>query len=171
MADWSTEHLADHRLEVLERERVVGGVERGLVPLVGEARGELVRGMVLVLQPHHRVEPHAGVVVQPLEVLVDLHHPGRIGDTHGRIISAAIAGWLALLIVLPMSWHQRGDDHVDVGTGALGAGGRLQAVLELVDLEALHQPAHRAQQAEDPVGHLGQVVVEMRPRRTSCSRR
>jgi hypothetical protein len=51
-----------------------------------------------------------------------------------------------------MSWH----------SGALGAGGGLQAVLELIDLEPLRQPAHRAQQGEHAVGNLSKVVVEVR---------
>ena len=45
------EHLAHERLEVLERQRVVVGVERGLVPVVGELRGEVEPRLALVLGP------------------------------------------------------------------------------------------------------------------------
>ena len=64
------EELAEAGLEVLERERVVVGVEGGLVPLVGEASGELVRRVPLVLGAGVGVAAEVVVVVPALEVLV-----------------------------------------------------------------------------------------------------
>src|SRR5262245_35977134 len=60
---------------MLEWQRVVVGVERGLVPLVGEALGELVRGVAPVLVPGVRIAAEVMVVVPALEVRVHLDHP------------------------------------------------------------------------------------------------
>src|SRR5689334_1629994 len=64
------EDLADAGLEVFERQRVVVGVERDLVPLVGELLGDRVPRLVAVLVARVRVGPEVRVVVAALEVLV-----------------------------------------------------------------------------------------------------
>ena len=46
-------------------------------------------------------------------------------------------GWFGTLTALPMSWQSDGDHDLVVGAGALGERGRLQAVRELVDGEAV----------------------------------
>src|SRR5205823_4920295 len=71
------EDLADERFEVLERQRVVVGVEGDLVPLVGEALGKCPRfGIELgaVLLARARVAAEMGVVVASLKVLVHTDH-------------------------------------------------------------------------------------------------
>src|SRR5690349_9806899 len=62
--------LAHERLEVLELQRVVVRVERDLVPLVGELRGEVEPRRTLVLGSGVGVATEMGVVVLALEVLV-----------------------------------------------------------------------------------------------------
>ena len=132
------EHAAHQRLEVLERQRVVGGVERGLVPLVGEALGERRttrgRGTARGRSGRRRsARSSAG--------------PGSPGaressSTPRRARRAAGSpprsrGWFGTLTALPMSWSSAADDQLVVGPGALGERRRLQRVRELVDREAV----------------------------------
>ena len=92
------------------------------------------------------------VVVPALEVLVDPDHlvdlGPHVGPDHlggdGRVVGHADG--LAHVV------QQRGEHHLVVGTGALGHGGRLEAVGELVGGEAVGDVGEGAQQLEQPFG-------------------
>ena len=148
-----TEHLADAVFEVLERQRVVVGIERALVPLVGEALGERVRLVTEVLVARVRVGTEVLVVVTPLEVLVHLDHPVHLvahvrPEDLGR--DARVVGHADRLADVVA---ERGDDQLVVGAGALGERGGLQRVRELVDREAVGDAGEAPQQAEHRFGH------------------
>src|SRR2546423_547330 len=60
----------DHRLEVRQRKRLVGRVERRLIPLVGELASPGVPRLVLVLVARFGVFVHERVVMPALKILV-----------------------------------------------------------------------------------------------------
>ena len=91
-----------------------------------------------------------------------LDHPVDLGLTHGRIISAAIAGWFALQIILPMSWHSDATTMSRPAPPRSAIGRGLQAVLRVATPKPLHQRSHRPQHAEDAVGDVGEILVEVR---------
>ena len=97
------------RLEVLERVGLAVRVERDLVPLVGELRGEVVARLALVLVAGVRVLAEVGVVVLALEVLVDPDHLVHVVAHVRTDHLGGDAGWLNTLITLPMSWHSEAN--------------------------------------------------------------
>src|SRR2546423_13375777 len=60
----------DQRLEVRQRQRVVGRVERCLIPLVGELASPGIPRLVLVLVARFGIFAHERVVVPALKILV-----------------------------------------------------------------------------------------------------
>ena len=142
----------DACLEVLEGERVVGGIEGLLVPLVGEALGEGVRLVTLVLITRVRIAAEVRVVVTALEVLVHFDHPVHLvahvrpQDLGGDARVVGHADRLADVVT------QRGDHHLVVGAGPLGHGGGLQRVRELIDGEPVGDVGEAAQHAEHRFG-------------------
>ena len=64
-----------------------------------------------------------------------------------------MAGWLGTLTALPMSWHSDAKTTSSLGAGALGPGGRLQRVGQLVGGEAVGDVGERLEHREDAVGH------------------
>src|SRR5689334_18627722 len=65
---------ADERLEMPEREGVVVGVERELVPFVREPGGEVEPGLAFILGTRVRIAAEVVVIVPALEVLVRADH-------------------------------------------------------------------------------------------------
>src|SRR5438445_4019720 len=110
------EDLVDEGLEMLERLGVVVGVERELVPLVGEAGGEVEPGLAAVLLPGVGVAAEVLVVVTALEVLVgedhrvDLLAHVRLQDLGADRRMVGHGDRLADVVA------ERGDD--DLGVGA-----------------------------------------------------
>src|SRR5829696_9955396 len=117
------ERGADERLEELEGEGGVVGVERGLVPLVREPLGQRVGRVVPVAVPPGGVLAEVGVVMAALEVLVDEHHPGDLLAHVGGEEGGGDGGVVRLADGLADVVAQGGDHEVVVGAGALGAGG------------------------------------------------
>src|SRR5581483_1777364 len=66
----SRKDAINHRLEMLKRQRVVSGVERSLIPLVGESAGQRVPGLCGVPAAGFRVHPHQRVIMPPLKILM-----------------------------------------------------------------------------------------------------
>ena len=104
---------------------------------------------------------HAGgvTVIEHLEDAVMLNDPGdllpHIGADNG-------GGHLAVVIrsqIITKVMHQRGDDHLDIGTIRLGAGCRLQRMLEPVDPVAGKRVLKPFKRGQKTVRKLGDEAV------------
>ena len=146
---------------MLEGQRVVVGVERGLVPLVGEALGELVRRMPLVLLAGIRVAAEVVVVMPALEVLVDLDHPVHFVTHVGPQDLGRDPGVVRDAHRLPDVVAEAGDDDLVVGAGTLRPRRGLQAMRQLVDGEPVGDLRERPQHAEHTLGDTVLVLERL----------
>src|SRR5262245_1400674 len=64
------EYSVDQRLECRQRKSVVLGVERGLVPVIGESTGKLIPRFGGISTPRIGIEPDQRVIMASLEILV-----------------------------------------------------------------------------------------------------
>jgi len=120
---------------VLERQRRVGGIEGGLVPVVDEALGERERGVGPVLLAQCRVFSEVPVVVLSLKILVHEDHEVDLVAHIGTEDLGGDRGVVRDAHRLADVVQERCDDDLRVGAGTLGARRGLQGVRELVDGE------------------------------------
>ena len=156
------------RLEVLERQRVVVGIEGDLVPVVGELRREVEPRLALVLRRARRGRRRSG------GSSAGPGSPGARGScgtrrrrTYGLMIAAAISGWFGTLTALPMSCS---SDANTTSSSAPARSARVAVCSECVSWSTAKPSVivgQRAQHAEhalgDPVLVLVGLLADHRP--------
>lgn len=138
-----------------EGQRVVLGVERDLIPFIGEGRGEgelFGRERVAVLFASVRIGTEVVVVVLALKILV---YPNHLVNIIANIRLDHLGGDRAVIgngDGLPDIVHERGEDHLVIGPGPLGERRGLKAMCQLVGVESIGDLGEGFEEHQHAVG-------------------
>src|SRR5437667_352247 len=147
----------DHRLEELERQRVVAGIEAVLIVVRAKVRARPPVRLVAVAVAHVPVEPHVVEEVVTLEDAVVLHDPvvllghERLNDHRGELGVVQARERVADVV------DERAHDVFLVAAVAMRARRGLQRVSEPVDRVTARIAGEQREMGEDPIG---QVLLE-----------